>query len=87
MQFRRADGAADLVLLLEHQNVPAGVGEHGRRGQAVLAGADDDGVDGLGAHSPTPFGSVACSAMSMSRRRHSTLRGSTSRAWIAPGTN
>ncbi|WP_407662841.1 hypothetical protein [Mycobacterium tilburgii] len=35
---------------LEHQHVPAGIGEHRRRDQPVVTGTDDDRVDRLPSH-------------------------------------
>jgi hypothetical protein len=44
-----AHGAARLRLCLEHEHVPAGLGEHVRRRQAVRARADHDRLRGHGA--------------------------------------
>ena len=44
-----ADGSAECVLLLEHDHVPARVGEQIGRDEAVGSGSDDDGV-GRGVH-------------------------------------
>jgi hypothetical protein len=43
-QLRRSDGAAGLRLLLEDDDVPAGVGEDVRGDEPVRAGPDDDGI-------------------------------------------
>ena len=62
-ELGRADGAAGLGELLEHDDVPPLVGEEVRRHQSVGARADDDGVV---AH--------PCSAILRRRSRASWLR-------------
>lgn len=47
-RLRAAHGAAGFVLRFEQQDVPPPIGEQVGRGQAVGAGADDDGIAFLG---------------------------------------
>ena len=71
-----ADGAAGLGLCLEHEHVPAGVGEDVGGDETVRPGADDHGVDDVGAHArvaAAPRAIERARPAATSSRRSSTL--------------
>lgn len=47
VDLERVNGPADMVSLLDDDDIPARVGEPARGDKSVVAAPDDDGVDGL----------------------------------------